>query len=367
MSGVEATHLAMKSVSSNHGIRRRSVYGLKCAIAFALYYAGLLHLWMRIALRGKAVVLMYHRVLSEEERAESWSHPAIIVSTETFERHVRTLRKAFQPLTATEFLSRVENRQPFKTGSCLITFDDGWRDTFTRAWPILRRYDVPAVVFLPVDFIASGNMFWQERLSRTLYWLWNKSRSDVDFRARCDTVLRANGIVGLLSLEPHCVRAAISELVLTRKTSAGDQEELTERLSGLLPVGEPVTDSVDVFMTWDETRRMAAGGIEFGGHGTTHRMLAPLSDAQVKAEVETARLVLDRQLPAANSTFCYPNGSWSPSVANAVSEAGFRAAFSTKRGHVKPGDDRFAIKRLNIHEDMTRNTPMFLARLIGLF
>jgi hypothetical protein len=64
--------------------------------------------------------------------------------------------------------------------------------------------------------------------------------------------------------------------------------------------------------------------------------------------------------------FCYPNGNWSPAVAEAVQRHGFRVAFSTERGPAGPDSHRFAVRRVNMHEDVTSTVPLFLARLAGV-
>src|SRR5690554_7133710 len=115
-------------------------YWIKNALAHMLFYSGLLHLYRRLKLRGKAVVLTYHRVLSDEERRNSFSNQAIVVSPRTFERQLRFLKRHCKLLSAADFERHLRERKPFATGSCLITFDDGWRDNYTNALPILRRY-----------------------------------------------------------------------------------------------------------------------------------------------------------------------------------------------------------------------------------
>ena len=65
--------------------------------------------------------------------------------------------------------------------------------------------------------------------------------------------------------------------------------------------------------------------------------------------------------------FAYPNGGWNREVAGIVRDAGYRLAFTIEPGAVDCRDDCFNLPRVNIHEGMTRATPMFLARVTGLF
>ena len=63
-------------------------------------------------------------------------------------------------------------------GTCFVTFDDGWHDTHSEAWPILKRYDMPAVVFLATRFIGSSETFWQERLGELMQLVYRAMKKD---------------------------------------------------------------------------------------------------------------------------------------------------------------------------------------------
>src|ERR1044072_5818011 len=140
---------------------------LKGAIVAFAYRTGLLQLYLRRKLRGRALVLTYHRVLPPERSAESFSTDAIVVSPETFRRQMRLLRHSFTPLSADEFAQALSAAQ-LPPNPCVVPFDDGWYDNLDFALPILRETSVPAVLFVVTDCIGTDNCFWQERLSRAL-------------------------------------------------------------------------------------------------------------------------------------------------------------------------------------------------------
>jgi hypothetical protein len=54
-------------------------------------------------------------------------------------------------------------------------------------------------------------------------------------------------------------------------------------------------------------------------------------------------------------------------VVDLVKAAGFRLGFIANGGRVSAGDDPFTLRRINIYQDATATTPMFLARIVGLF
>ena len=135
---------------------------IRSSIAHVLYALGLLQLWQRVQLRNRTIVLMYHRVLDDHDWARTGSHPGMTVRLSTFERQMALLRRRLVPLSLERFVDHVSRRQPLPSSSCLITFDDGWRDTMTNAWPVLRRLGLPAAVFLPVGFIGTHRLFTRE-------------------------------------------------------------------------------------------------------------------------------------------------------------------------------------------------------------
>ena len=148
--------------------RQRVSYAIKTIVSSTLYYAGVLHLMRRIALRKKAVVLMYLRVLTPEQRRLTASQAGLVVEDATFARQVALLKKHFNVITLDDFEDRLLNNRPFDDASCLITFDDGWIDNFENALPVLRANGVPAVIFLAVNFIGQRRLFTREALTHLL-------------------------------------------------------------------------------------------------------------------------------------------------------------------------------------------------------
>lgn len=342
------------------------VAACRSVVAHGLYHSGVLGLWCRVALRRRAVVLTYHRVLPADALPRTWSHPGIIVTRDTFDAHVRTLKRYFRVLSLAEFLDGLDAPGGFAAPSCLITFDDGWRDTYTEAFPVMQRHGVPSVVFLPVDYIGADRMFWQEELSALLHEAWRR-RADPSMRARCETLFATHELPSIMDTAADDVRLVIRlrvnglkarPLAVPRQLIAELMETLDVRGGDHLPV--------DGFMTWDEARRMQAGGTTFGGHGTTHRRLTTIATTDVAEEARRSRETIDRELGAAPASFSYPNGDWNPDVAGAVEAAGYRVSFSTRPGRVSPGDHRLSLQRVNIHEDATGQPPLLLARLVGL-
>jgi hypothetical protein len=144
----------------------RGVDGVKYSVrrfaARFLFASGAIGAYRRLALRNRAVVLMYHRVMPREEPASA-AFEGIRVDPATFELQMAYLRKHFHLLALVDLRLHLWKRIPFPPNSCLVTFDDGWRDNYIHAYPVLNRYEIPAVVFLTVGHIGTRKRFWQDR------------------------------------------------------------------------------------------------------------------------------------------------------------------------------------------------------------
>ncbi|MGE3507398.1 MAG: polysaccharide deacetylase family protein [Vicinamibacterales bacterium] len=97
--------------------------------------------------RDAALVLMYHRVLNDEEVPPDID-PGMYVTRSAFERHLRYLREHHDVIDLDQLFAWLRGTLTTTRSPCVITFDDGWADNFTVAYPLLRQYGLPASIFL---------------------------------------------------------------------------------------------------------------------------------------------------------------------------------------------------------------------------
>ena len=105
-------------------------------------------------------------------------------------------------------------------------------------------------------------------------------------------------------------------------------------------------------MRWQQIRELHALGFEIGAHSLSHQYLTQLAGAQLRAEVEGSKQLIEAQLSRAIDIFCYPFGAYNADVIDAVRQAGYQGACATIPGRLTPSADRFALPRLFV----ARNT-----------
>jgi peptidoglycan/xylan/chitin deacetylase (PgdA/CDA1 family) len=255
------------------------------------------------------------------------------VRPHVLDAHLRFLLRHFRIISFAEFLS-LRDARAWDPGAryCLITFDDGWLDNYVHAYPILRRYDVPATIFVSSALVGSEEWMWPDKLG----WLLTQSG--------------AEGAAAIDSIIESCKRMsdrAIADLLI----------ELSGRLGVELPKRR-------VFLQWSEIEEMSRGGIAFGSHGATHRLLPGLSTPDLRTEVAGSLQMLRRTGVNHVPVFCYPNGDHDDAVVELVRASGYRAAVSTAPGaEAWKTPDAFRLKRVAVHDDVSASLPLFAFHL----
>jgi peptidoglycan/xylan/chitin deacetylase (PgdA/CDA1 family) len=332
---------------------------IKSALAAAAYKTGGLERYLTGQLSGRAAVLMYHRVLPDSARADSFSTDGIVVSPDTFARQMRLLSQRLRPLSMAEFLACLRTDQ-FPRNACLVTFDDGWFDNHQYALPILAETRVPATVFIATDYIGSESCFWQERLSRHLFRATTLGPAATDFFRN----LECSHLTSLsVKDRKHAIRQVINGL---KKVPSSRISELEEEGRALLMRHDmpPTGPHMDRFMNWEQVDDLQRSGvISIGSHCRSHTPLTMLSAASAQRELVESRRIIATHIGMEPDTIAYPNGDCTSEVAELAASSGYSAAFSTDRGYASSGNHPHMLKRINIHENSCDTDATFLARV----
>jgi len=236
------------------------------------------------------------------------------------------------------------------------------------AWPSLRAHGLPSLIFLPVNFIGTTRVFWQEALGHLLTRAVRAVADAPDRQPAIEAVLSTVDLVRLVRAGGGAAPMTIFYAIDGLKTRPReDILAFVERLAAVLDVPLEELSRTDGFMSWEEAARLANEGVAFGGHGVEHHLLTQVPGDVVRAEAEGSMDVVSRTFGRPPLAFSYPNGYVNAGVVATVQAAGYRLGFITRRGHVSCDDNPLLIKRLNIHDEMTDTAPMFLARLVGLW
>jgi len=310
--------------------------------------------------RRRAVILTYHGVLHKGE--DSYANRNC-VSAKMFERQMAYVARHYRVMSLPELVRRLTAKEKLLPYTLVITFDDGFRNNYSVAAPILRKYRLPATVFLTTAFIDSLHLgLWTERVD----WMLQAANIPaVDFSI--------DGDLRQLALSTTRDRIIASDLVrgYLKRLPPKEREAVIASLAEKIGILHDIDDSLEeryAFLTWDQIREMSQWQITFGSHTHTHSILSTLSPAEVIFELAESRRRLEPEIDMPCTLFSYPNGTsrdFGRRDEQLLRKLGYTAAVSQISGFNDHKTRLFALRRINI----TRNQDFnyFLAKITGVW
>ena len=237
----------------------------------------------------------------------------------------------FRIISLSELVRGLDRSSALTRPEVVLTFDDGLRNNFTVAYPILKEMALPATFFVCPGLIEQRQWLWNHEARLRLLSMRVDRRKALAAAASCADV-GPDRIIEWMKTLPYSQRAEFEE-VLRRDTP------------GFRPTAEEHR-RFDL-MTWEELALLDPALITIGAHTVNHCILTSLSATEIEHEVRESRNRLERRLRRPIEHFAYPNGIFDQRARRVV-EGSFQSAVGTTRGSVSPGADRFDLRRMSL-------------------
>ncbi|MFC1451747.1 polysaccharide deacetylase family protein [Verrucomicrobiota bacterium] len=306
---------------------------------------GLCRAARRVIGRRLAPILCYHRVCDEPR--------PLCTPVKLFDAHMRHLKMHYRPMSLSDYVGNLAAGAPVSDYGVVVTFDDGYRDAATTAWPILRHYGIPAVFFVTTDFADRKASPWWERVA--------------------DAVIRGGGIeIGGRRFELAAGDTTRTEFAFRhaakwlRDLPVSEREEEIGRLAEQAGCGPTRTGAGDMMMDWDDIRNLDGLGAEIGCHGMTHESPWSLSPGALRRELAGALARIGEELGPGRRALAFPYGYAGPPDAGTrqcADSLGYYCALSHSLLPGESNSDPFALGRLGVGRE---TLPQFAAKVSGL-
>ncbi|MFT5249442.1 MAG: peptidoglycan/xylan/chitin deacetylase (PgdA/CDA1 family) [bacterium] len=323
-----------------NGFNERIKLGLKNILFHSLSKVGL---WRFLIKKSKTPkILMYHRL------TDCKVIPGI--ELQTFEWQLQFLCKHYQVVSVEEINDDIKNNC-IRANKIAITFDDGYVDFYEKAWPLLKKYNVPASIYITTDFIDKKIWMWPDKIRQLLR------------ETRCKALKLPSGEKLLLTetdfdknwnlIADYCL--GVSEL---------KRESYLVQLSSLLNVAlSNIPPNEYSSLTWEQLSEMHQEGLDIGSHTLTHPILTNIHKEQLRCELLESKQMIETKLEAEVAGICYPNGM-SSDVSVAVTKAAKNCGYSyglIAYSENEPYQDEFRIDRISA----SNNMPTFAFSLLS--
>lgn len=284
-----------------------------------------------------AMIVMYHYV----RRIAGSPFPGIKGrETEEFAAQIAYLARRHRIVGLERVIAACHGEDELPANAVVLTFDDGYQDHYSNAFPILRKAGVTGTFFVPECAVSRHRML---DVNKVHFLLARAARLDAVVAEIDRRVAEANdaGIAAMRTLTAY--RA---EFHVANRFDPPDVIYIKRMLQHALPdaVRLPLLDELfhrwvsadqadfaaTLYMSEAELKEMLAAGMLVGAHGANHLWMDRCDIPAQRAEVDLSAELLTRLgVPRAAWSFCYPYGAYNLDTLALVRQRGFRAGVTT--------------------------------------
>jgi peptidoglycan/xylan/chitin deacetylase (PgdA/CDA1 family) len=357
---LDRAELASGSELNGNGFRRLA----KTGVAAGAHWSRLDRtIGARRGLDQAPLVLGYHRVVENFEHSARDTMASMLISTRTLEQQLDWIGKRYRFVSMDEIaqhgVGQFNGSGVRSSGKPLaaVTFDDGYRDVYEHAFPLLQRKGIPFTVYVVTDLVGTDRLQLHDELFMLLSLVL---RRDPSVRKKIWGIVadrfaggEAERIARLLSEADSSGTPYSATRLILHGMSATDIRIAMDSLHSQESLNQ---EQLEPFMSmdWRMLKGLIEGGATVGSHTRSHVLLATATEAVVKEELEGSRRHLERQLGVPIRHFAYPDGSFKDDTISAVDAAGYLTA-CTASSHSKGQISRLAIPRRMLWENTCKN------------
>ena len=311
---------------------------------------------LKILLQKKAVVLMYHRIA--EPPTDPWG---LAVSPAHFEQQLQVLCRNYKVIGTDELIEQ-HARRTLSGRTVCITFDDGYRDNYLSAKPLLEKYGCRASFFLPTHFIGLNQPFWWDELERiflrtdrlpeifdlTLHG--QPFHVEIGEEALLTPELRQKHQTWSAYNEPPTRRCELYYTIwkLIRPLPLPDADALTGRIRDWAGAEQPVKET-ELPVTVEQMQGLEAQPLfTIGLHTATHPDLASHPRNIQQQELSDSIRYFQNSIGRPVRTLAYPYGRYNDDTLSLAQELYLSAAFTTFDEPVTKKSDRYQMGRFQV-------------------
>ena len=303
-------------------------------------------------------VLNYHRINDTFREDFDTFRPNVSATPSDFAAQMDYVSRKYNVISGTDLAAFIKGRHQLPAHAAMITFDDGYYDNYSNAYPILKARNLSAIIFLATDFIGSRKPFFWDLIA---YCFFHTKKEQVQLP-----------LLGAQSWADKSARELVMQRLIEtlKKVSEVEKQRIIDQLPQILGVDVPNEVFKKLMMSWSDAKELSENCVELGAHTASHPILTriPLGDTNV--ELLKSKRNIEAEIGKPVVSFAYPNGQssdFNEDIVDRVQQAGFEIAFT-----LLPGPTRRITVRKNpltirrIFLSYTDSFHRFAAKLTGL-
>lgn len=274
------------------------------------------------------VILMLHRVVKTRSIIDD--NRKLEITPDFLEQTIKDYQsKGFYFASLDDVYQIQQLQKKIERPYVCFTFDDGFRDNLTLAYPIFKKYNVPFTIYVATAFPDRTVFVWW-------YWLENLILQCNKLHVSKNDILHLNTV-----REKNEVFFYIKSLI---QKLPNEQSRLY--VEQLFKINSLKMDNEVSLLDWDDIRELHKSTIcSFASHGVSHTSLVGLDDKSLMLELKQSKQILEKRIGSVVNHFAYPFGEMNEKVTGAVKECGYLSAVRIDGGMQRRRQNVFQLKR----------------------
>ena len=303
-------------------------------------------------------VLNYHRIDDPFHDDFDTFRPNVSARPSDFATQMDYVSQKYNVISGTELIAFIKDRRPLPARAAIITFDDGYYDNYTNAYPILKARNLQAIIFLATDFIGTCKPFFWDLIAYCFFHT-KKEHAHLPY-------------LGPQSWVDASTRDIVMQNLMEtlKRMPNAEKQRLLDQLPSILGVDLPDDVFQNLMMSWSDARKLSENRIEMAAHTASHPILTRISLDEASAELLKSKRHVEDEIGKPVLSFAYPNGQaadFNAEIMDRVHRAGFEIAFTLLPGPTRRSTvikSPLAIRRIFL--SYRDSFPRFAAKLVGL-
>ncbi|MBD3198074.1 MAG: polysaccharide deacetylase family protein [Candidatus Lokiarchaeota archaeon] len=278
---------------------------IKLFISYIVYYSGLFYFLNKIVKRSGLIVFNYHNFNTFTN--DYWKYGSVFESEyrHNFEKQIVFIKKHVGFIHSTE----IENQLSDDSLRVIFTFDDGYKDNYEIAFPILKKHGLDAIFFITTKYIGTKDYIWHDR-------------------------------VRVYGEQNGYSKKKVKKILREMQSSKTNFDKYCQQFnSGSL------TENEIIMLSWNQIREISDAGFKVCPHTYSHTPLNYLSFKEEFEEINESRVNILSHVDKTMAIFSVPNGKYSSNTQTILKSLEYEYCFSIMPGINNSETNKYLLKR----------------------
>ena len=282
------------------------------------------------------IVLMYHGITGKNDAVANFDGKHIEAAK--FEQQLQYLLKHYSIISIDDFLGWRVGKKKLPKNPVILTFDDGYANCYTQLFHLLKKYNIPATIFLLTQHIGKKDPAWYDAITYCIAYTKERKMS-----------------INTKKYSFKTEKEKFATLVVLKKVVLGSnqRDKLIREIAQAMRVDPKKCQDEDfLFCSWEQCQEMKedkSAKITFGSHSVTHQLMTGLSETEIEKEVQESKKIIEKRLKEECNAFSYPFGSSNEMIRGVIEKSGYSCGFSTTYGKNTKETDVHVLKRIALN------------------